>query len=257
MKKFTETNRDNISKILKPLNDEIAEFKKKVDDTYDKESKERFSLGERVGELIKQTDKVSSEANNLASALKGQAKTRGDWGEVILERVLEAAGFQRGREYKIQDSIRNEFGELLKPDVIIYLPEDRHVIVDSKVSLVAYDRYCEEEDEDKRKVLLNDHIKSIRTHIDQLHEKRYDQVSSSLDFTLMFIPIEPAYMLAVQEDTELWAKAYSKQIILITPTNLIAVIKVVSDLWNRERQSKMLKRLRNREHGFTTRSCHS
>ena len=236
--KFTETNRANISKILQPLNDEIASFKKKVEDTYDKESKERFSLGEKVKDLIEQTDKVSSEANNLASALKGQSKKQGDWGEVILERILETSGLERGREYKVQDSIKNEEGENLRPDVLIYLPGNRNLVIDSKVALVAYDRYCSAETEDDSAFQLQEHIRSINNHIDQLRAKKYDAITTSLDFVLMFIPIEPAYLIAIQKDGSLWEKAYKNRIILISPTNLIAVIMLVSDLWKRERQSK-------------------
>lgn len=236
--KFTETNRDNISKILQPLSEEIASFKKKVEDTYNKESQERFSLGEKVKELIEQTDKVSSEANNLATALKGSGKRQGDWGEVILERILEISGLERGREYKIQDSIKNDDGETLRPDVLIFLPDHRNLIIDSKVTLVAYDRYCSAESDEDCAVQLAEHIRSINNHIDQLQAKKYDEIDTSLDFVLMFIPIEPAYMLAVQKDTSLWERAYKSRIILISPTNIIAVIKLVSDLWKREMQSK-------------------
>lgn len=237
-KKFTATNQENIEQILKPLGVEIKSFKEKVEETYNKESKERFSLGEKVTELIQQTGKVSEEANNLASALKGQSKKRGDWGEVILERVLEASGLERGREYKVQEPIRNDDGNLLRPDVLVYLPDKRNVIIDSKISLVAYDRYCASDSDEDQSACLEEHLQSLYNHIDQLHEKKYDEITSSLDFTLMFVPIEPAYLLAVQSDDQLWAKAYQKRIILISPTNLIAVIKIVSDLWNRERQSK-------------------
>jgi len=237
-KRFTLTNKENIESIIKPLNEEIAAFKLKVDETYDKESKERFSLEKRVAELILQTDKVSAEANNLASALKGQAKVRGDWGEVILERVLEASGLTRGREYKVQESIRNESGELVRPDVTVYLPDERNVIIDSKISLIAYERFCSTESDDERKGLLVEHLRSVYLHIDQLHAKKYDEITSSLDFTLMFVPIEPAYHLAMQNDNQLWDRAYKKHVILVSPTNLIAVIKLVSDIWNRDRQSK-------------------
>ncbi len=236
--KFTNTNRENIAKILEPLNEEIASFKKKVEETYDKESKERFSLAANVKELIEQTDKVSTEANNLATALKGQSKTRGDWGEVILERILEAAGLERGREYKVQQPMKNEEGETRQPDVLIYLPNERNLIIDSKVTLIAYENYCSAESDEDTNYYLKEHLKAIYTHIDQLQSKKYDEITTSLDFVLMFIPIEPAYLLAVQKDDQLWAKAYKKKIIMISPTNLMAVIKLVSDIWLRERQTK-------------------
>jgi DNA recombination protein RmuC len=236
--KFTLANQVNMEALLKPLGENIETFKKKVEDTYDKESRERFTLEKSVKELIEQTNKVSSEANNLATALKGQSKKQGDWGEMILESILEKSGLTKGREYTVQETIKDENGNSLRPDVIVTLPESRKIIIDSKVSLVAYDRYTSADNNDAQLAALTFHIASIYAHIDQLSQKRYDQMEGSLDFVMMFIPIEPAYLTAIQADQELWAYAYNKRILLISPTNLIAALKLVTDLWKRELQNR-------------------
>ena len=236
--KFTETNKANIETLLNPLKDDINKFKTKVEETYDKESKQRFSLEEKVKDLIEQTNKVSTEANNLATALKGKPQKRGNWGEMILERILESSGLTKDREYFIQQSIKDEEGNNLRPDVRVNLPDERVIIIDSKVSLIAYDRFTACEDSDEQKISLTDHLNATKLHIDQLSNKKYDNLDTSLDFTMMFIPIEPAYLLAIQGDPDLWAYAYSKRILLVSPTNLIACLKLISDLWKREWQSK-------------------
>lgn len=236
--KFTEANKTNIETLLNPLKEDINRFKTKVEETYDKESKQRFSLEERVKQLVEQTNKVSAEANNLATALKGKPQKRGNWGEMILERILESSGLTKNREYFIQQSIKDDAGNNLRPDVQVNLPGERIIIIDSKVSLVAYDRYSATEDTEEQRLYMAEHLKATYTHIDQLSDKKYDNLESSLDFTMMFVPIEPAYLLAIQADAELWSYAYSKRILLISPTNLIACLKLVSDLWKREWQSK-------------------
>lgn len=236
--KFTETNKNNIELLLKPLGENIENFKKKVEETYDKESKQRFSLEEKVKDLVEQTNKVSAEANNLATALKGQSKKQGNWGEMILESILQQSGLMKNREYFLQQTIKDEEGKSFRPDVTVHLPDNRIIIIDSKVSLVAYDRFSSADTTEEQTVHLLEHLKSIRNHIDDLHSKKYDDHASSLDFTMMFIPIEPAYLISIQTDQELWAYAYSKRILLISPTNLIACLKLMSDLWKREMQSK-------------------
>lgn len=236
--RFTEVNKNNIESILKPISENIDKFKKQVEETYDKESKERFSLGDRIKELVEQTNKISDEANNLATALKGQSKTRGDWGEMILESILQDSGLMKGREYDVQQSLKNDEGKTIKPDILVKLPDNRVVIIDSKVSLVAYNNFYAAESSDEQSVQLNEHVKAIKRHIDELSGKNYDDIEASLDFTMMFVPIEPAYMLAIQYDKELWSYAYSKRILLISPTNLIACLKLIADLWKRELQSK-------------------
>ncbi len=236
--KFTEANKANIEAILKPLGENIDNFKKKVEETYDKESKQRFSLEEKVKELIEQTNKVSNEANNLASALKGQAKKQGNWGEMILESILQKSGLVKDREYFLQQTIKDEDGRNLRPDVLVKLPDNRIIIIDSKVSLVAYDRFSSADSTDQQAIHLTEHLKSIYGHIDDLHGKKYDNLEAALDFTMMFVPIEPAYLISIQADQDLWAYAYSKRILLISPTNLIACLKLMADLWKREMQSK-------------------
>lgn len=236
--KFTETNRTSIEQLLEPLGKEINSFKLKVEETYDKESKERFSLGEKVRELIATTDKVSAEANNLATALKGQSKTQGNWGEMILERILETNGLVRGREYDVQHPMKNSEGDQQYLDVIVHLPDNRKLIIDSKVTLNYYDRYCASENDQDREKFLKDHHKALSTHIDQLSGKKYHELETSPDFVMLFVPIEPAYLTALQYDTELWSRAYAKQVLLISPTNLMGAVKMVADLWKRDKQSK-------------------
>jgi DNA recombination protein RmuC len=236
--KFTETNKASIETLLNPLKEDINKFKTKVEETYDKESKERFSLEKVVKELQEQTNKVSAEANNLATALKGKPQKRGNWGEMILERILESSGLTKDREYFIQQSMKDEDGNTLRPDVRVSLPDERVIIIDSKVSLVAYDKLAATENPDEQKIFLEEHLQSIYIHIEQLSNKRYDDFETSLDFTMMFIPIEPAYFAALQGNPNLWSYAYDKRILLISPTNLIACLKLISDLWRREWQNK-------------------
>jgi DNA recombination protein RmuC len=236
--KFTETNKVNIETLLNPLKEDINKFKTKVEETYDKESKQRFSLEEKVKDLIEQTNKVSAEANNLATALKGKPQKRGNWGEMVLERILESSGLTKDREYYIQQSQRNEEGNIYRPDVKVILPDERVIIIDSKVSLIAYDKLVATDNPEEQKIFLDEHIRSTTEHINQLSSKKYDDITTSLDFTMMFVPIEPAYLAAVQGDSELWAYAYSKRIVLVSPTNLIACLKLISDLWRREWQNK-------------------
>lgn len=236
--KFTLSNKENIDNILKPLGQNLEQFKKKVEETYDKESKQRFSLEERVKELVEMNQKLSAEAHNLATALKGQSKKQGNWGEIILESILEKSGLVKNREYKIQQSLVNEEGRRLQPDVIVFLPEDRSVVIDSKVSLVAYDRFTSADQKEVQDQALKDHIGSVYKHVDELSSKQYETVAGTMDFTMMFIPIEPAYILAIQEDQDLWAYAYARRVLLISPTNLIAALKLIADLWKREQQSK-------------------
>lgn len=236
--KFTATNKANIEALLKPLGENIDLFKKKVEETYDKESKQRFSLEEKVKELVEQTNKVSSEANNLASALKGQSKKQGNWGEIILESILQKSGLVKDREYFLQQTIKDEDGRSLRPDVLIKLPDNRIIIIDSKVSLVAYDRFSAADNAEQQGLHLAEHLKSVYNHIDELSSKQYDNLDAALDFTMMFVPIEPAYLVSIQADPDLWAYAYAKRILLVSPTNLIACLKLMADLWKREMQSK-------------------
>lgn len=235
--RFAKTNQESINQILSPLKENLKEFKTKVEETYDKESKQRFSLEEKIKELVSLNNQISTDAKNLTNALKGEAKTQGNWGEMILENILEQSGLVKDREYFTQDSYRDENGKLKQPDVIIKYPNDRHIIVDSKVSLTAYERFANCENLEEQKLHLAQHIKSMKAHIDNLSSKEYDKIDKSLDFVMLFVPIEPAYMTAIHFDQELWSYAYQKRVLLISPTNLIAALKMVSDIWKREHQN--------------------
>ncbi len=237
-KKFTETNRENLDSILKPLGENLESFKKRVNEVYENETRERFSLNNTIKIMMDQTSKISQEANNLATALKGQTKTQGDWGEMILERILEDSGLTKDREYFSQFNIKTEDGENQRPDFVLKLPGNQLVIIDSKVSLNAYERMISAEDEEQRKQNLSLHIGAMKRHIDTLAEKRYDHLKESLDFTIMFVPVEPAFLTAVQADPQLWNYAYKKHIILLSPTNLIAYLKLISDVWKRDTHNK-------------------
>jgi DNA recombination protein RmuC len=236
--KFTATNKANIETLLNPLKEDINKFKEKVEATHTEETKQRTSIEEKIKSLIEQTNKISNEANNLAAALKGKPQKRGNWGEMILERILESSGLTKDREYFVQESIKDDEGRTQRLDVIVKLPDNRVIIIDSKVSLIAYDNYCASEDSEQQKKFLADHISATKLHIDQLSEKKYDNIETSLDFTMMFVPIEPAYLLAIQGDTDLWSYAYSKRILLVSPTTLIACLRLFSDLWRREWQNR-------------------
>lgn len=237
-KKFTDANKENLDLLLKPLGENLENFKKRVSEVYENEARERFSLNNTIKMMMEQTTKISQEANNLATALKGQTKTQGDWGEMILERILEDSGLTKDREYFSQFNIKNENGENQRPDFVLKLPGNQIVIIDSKVSLNAYERMISAEDEEQRKQNLNLHISAMKRHIDTLAEKRYDNLKESLDFTIMFVPVESAFLTALQGDTQLWNYAYKKHIILLSPTNLIAYLKLISDVWKRDHHNK-------------------
>lgn len=236
--KFTETNKVNLETLLKPLKEDIHQFKEKVEKTHTEDTKQRTTLEERIRGLIEQTNKVSTEANNLATALKGKPQKRGNWGEVILERILEASGLTKDREYFVQAGIKDEEGKNQRLDVRVNLPDNRVIVIDSKVSLIAYDQYMATETVEEQRRFLAEHVQATKLHIDQLSKKKYDNIAGALDFTMMFVPIEPAYLLAIQADEDLWSYAYTKRILLVSPTTLIACLKLFSDLWRREWQNK-------------------
>ncbi len=239
-KKFTEQNRTKLDEILKPLSEKIREFEKKVEDTYDKESKQRFSLEKEIKNLAELNQQISKEANNLTHALKGQAKTQGNWGEIILESILEKSGLVRDREYSVQASYTNSEGKRLQPDVIIAYPGDRSLVVDSKVSLLAYERYATAETKEEQDKALKEHMLSVRSHINDLSGKNYQDLYQlkSLDFVMLFMPIEPAYLIALQAEPDIWQFAYERRVLLISPTNLIAALRMISNLWRVENYNK-------------------
>ncbi len=243
--KFTLVNEEKMKAILDPLKSELLEFKKKIDDTYDKESKERFTLGKEVQRLVEMSQLVSQEANNLTTALKGNNKQQGNWGEMILESILSYSGLTKGREFLTQEFIRDnagniikdEFGKGLQPDITVIYPDQRKIIIDSKVSLTAWEQYVSEENTLAQHQFLKEHIQSLRNHIDGLSKKKYPTYAQALDYVLLFIPIEPAFLEAVKTDLQLWKYAYDKRIMLVSPTNLLAVLKIIADLWKVEQQN--------------------
>lgn len=245
--KFIELNKTNLKTILEPLGKNITEFKTKVEEVYDKESKERFSLGEKVKELAQLNKVISEEAHNLTKALKGEAKTQGRWGEMILESILEKSGLVKDREYFMEHELLDANGNPLKsdsegkkmrPDAVIKYPDNRSVIIDSKVSLNAFTRLIASTDAEEQKQELTAHVAAVKSHIVALSAKGYDDYDKALDFVMMFVPSEPAYIAALQGDPDLWNFAYDKRILLLSPTNLITSLKLIVDLWKREYQNQ-------------------
>ncbi|MCK5464286.1 MAG: DNA recombination protein RmuC, partial [Bacteroidales bacterium] len=225
-KKFTEQNRSNLDQLLKPLGEKIKDFEKKVGDVYDKEAQQRFSLKEEVKRLAELNKKISADAENLTRALKGDSKSQGNWGEMILESILERSGLAKDREYVVQPSFQGDDGRRMQPDVVISYPGNRSVIIDAKVSLTAYERLVDASSPELREKHLKEHLTSIRNHVIELSNKDYLDIYQvqSLDFIMMFLPVEPAYMVAIKEDPEIWNYAYDRRILLISPTNLLAAL---------------------------------
>lgn len=237
--KLVTDNKDNLTTVLQPLREQLKDFKQKVEDVYEKEAKDRVSLFNEITHLKDLNQRISEEATNLTQALKGDKKLQGSWGEMILERVLEEAGLQKGREFEVQVHFNTEEGAQ-RPDVIIHLPEGKKVIIDAKVTLNAYDQYCSTQDSQEKQLLLKNYLGAIRQHIDSLSAKNYETLleAATLDFVLIFIPIESAFLLLVEQDTNLFREAFNKNIILVSPTTLLAVLKTIHSIWRSEHQNR-------------------
>lgn len=238
--KFTKQNELNIKQILDPLGERLLEFKQKVEDTHNLEMKERITLQQQILQLTDLNKGMREEANNLTKALKGDSKIQGNWGEIILERLLEKSGLMKGREFRVQVSGDNEEGRKIQPDVIIDLPDDRHLIVDSKVSITAFEKYSSATSDIERDQALKEHIQSVRSHVKGLSEKNYQSMYeiNSPDFVLMFIPIEPAFALTVQKDSDLYNEAIEKNIVIVSPTTLLATLSTIAFIWKQEYRTR-------------------
>lgn len=239
-RKFTEQNKEQLDNILNPLRDKITSFEKKVEESYDKELRDKISLREEVKKLYELNSKISEEANNLTRALKGDTKMQGNWGEVILEKILERSGLHKDTEYKTQVATSNVEGSAIRPDVVVYLPDNKNIIIDSKVSLIAYESFVNSEDEAERERFLKEHLLSLRSHIKGLGDKHYETSGdfNTPDFVLMFIPIESCFSLAIQTDMELFNYAWERKIVMVSPSTLLATLRTIYSIWQQEKQTR-------------------
>lgn len=244
---FKEQNESRLTEILTPLKENIEAFKKAVNDSYTTEARERFSLQEKIKELIELNQSIGKEAKELTTALKGNSKIQGDWGEMILENILEKSGLKKGREYQVQQTtdehgnvIRNENGDALRPDVVINYPGGRCVVIDSKVSLNAYVNYVNADTPEEQEIYAKQHLQSMRKHIGELRQRKYQDYigQGKTDFVMMFIPNEAAFLTAMQLDNKLWQEAYDVRVLLVSPTQLISALRLVAQLWSHDRQTR-------------------
>jgi len=247
-KRFAEQNQTSLGQLLDPLKTRLQEFQGKVEQFYDTEGKQRSALAQQVTQLMDLNKTLSDDAKNLTLALKGSSKSQGNWGELILERVLEASGLRKGDEYDVQESHARDDGSRAQPDVVIHLPEDRHLVVDAKVSLTAYEEYASAETDTQRQAAQRRHLDSIRNHIRGLSERNYQDLYGlqSLDFVLMFVPIEPAFMLGVTQDNKLFMDAWARNVLLVSPSTLLFVVRTVAHLWRQEAQSRNAQEIAKR-----------
>lgn len=238
--KFTKQNKESLDQLLNPLGVKLEEFKKKVEETYNEENRQRATLKEQIRQMGELNQKMSDDAKNLTKALKGDNKAQGNWGEVILERILERSGLSKGREYEVQQSTITEEGRRLQPDVVVHLPDEKFLIVDSKVTLTAYERFSSADDEKEVDKALKQHITSIRAHVKGLSEKNYQQIHGdrSPDFVLLFIPIESAFGVALQADASLYYDAFDRNIVIVSPSTLLATLATIDSVWKQEYQNK-------------------
>lgn len=238
--KFTEQNHQNLKNILNPLQEKITDFEKKVENTHKESIDYHAALRQQILGLKEMNLQMSKETLNLTKALKGDSKIQGNWGELVLERVLEKSGLEKGREYEIQKSFTTEEGNRVQPDVIINLPDGKKMIVDSKVSLTAYEKYINEEDDEQKSSFLKEHVNSLKRHVEQLGSKNYQHLyqMESPDFVLLFIPIEPAFAIALNEDTQLYNKAFERNIVIVTPSTLLATLRTIDSMWTNQKQQE-------------------
>ena len=239
-KRFTVQNKNNLDALLKPMHTQLGDFRERVDKIHHEDSKARSILQERIEQLNTLNQQMNKEAKSLTRALKGDNKTQGNWGEMILEKVLEQSGLRKGKEYEIQKAFRDTENSLLKPDVIVHLPEGKDVVIDSKVSLIHYNEYINADADPERKKALEAHVNSVRKHINNLGSKDYSSLKGlrSLDFVLLFMPIDAAFMAAFQADEKLFNNAFEKKIVVVTPTTLLATLRTVENIWRYERQNE-------------------
>jgi DNA recombination protein RmuC len=256
-KRFAEQNQASLGQLLDPLKTRLQEFQGKVELFYDTEGKERSALAQQVSHLMQLNQTLSDDAKNLTRALKGSTKSQGNWGELILERVLEASGLRKGQEYDVQESHSRDDGSRAQPDVVIHLPQDRHLVVDAKVSLVAYEEHASADSDAARAAALKRHLDSVRAHVRGLSEKNYQALYGlkSLDFVLMFVPIEPAFMLSVAQDNQLFMDAWNKNVLLVSPSTLLFVVRTVAHLWHQEAQSRNAQEIAKRGAELYDRLC--
>jgi DNA recombination protein RmuC len=237
--KFTDQNKKNIEQILSPLQEKIISFEKRVEDTHKDTIDRQSALKQQISGLKELNQQMSKETSNLTKALKGDSKMRGNWGELVLERVLEKSGLEKGSEYEVQQTIKTEDGRTLFPDVVIHLPGGKKMVIDSKVSLNAYERFINEEDEEMQQRYLKEHVASLKKHVTDLSEKSYhDYHIESPDFVLLFVPIEPAFAMALNYDGNLYSEAFDKNIVIVTPTTLLATLRTIDTMWQNEKQQK-------------------
>lgn len=244
-KQFVNTNRNELDKVINPLKEKLSEFGDAVNKAYSSEARERFSLKEQIEKLVLSSRQISDDTKKLTNALKGKAKIQGDWGEHILETMLENCGLTKGREFDTQETLRDASGKVImtdddkkmRPDVVVHYPDNTDIIIDAKTSLTAYMNYMEAEDEVQRNNAIKEHLISVRNHVKELASKSYQDYAKSMGFVMMFIPNDSAYMLAMQSDPHLWMEAYEKRVMIVSPTHLVSVLKMVSVLWRKEDQN--------------------
>ena len=247
-KRFAEQNQQSLGQLLDPLRSRLADFQGRVEQFYDAEGKQRSALAQQVHQLLQLNQALSEDAKNLTQALKGSTKAQGNWGELILERVLESAGLRKGFEYDVQENHLRADGSRAQPDVVIHLPENRHLVIDAKASLLAYEEWAHADDEAVRAGAQRRHLDSVRQHIKGLAERNYQQLYAlqSLDFVLMFVPIEPAFMLAVTADNQLYSDAWNRNVLLVSPSTLLFVLRTVAHLWRQEAQTRNAQEIAQR-----------